>query len=134
MWKLLKTVDPLPKGRKEKKMYKFIGYGVSRGTFKGDNGEIEYSNRLIKCITDEVGAGVTGLDFFEQKMKMSDLSRCFDCPETDENVNAYLNSILDQCVEFTFAPIKGKIAVNGFRVVAEPVKAEPPKTDGKKGA
>lgn len=117
-------------------MYKFIGYGVSKGTFKVDNGEIEYSNRLIKCITDEVGADVTGMDFFEQKMKMSDLARCFGCPETDENVNVYLDSILDRCIEFSFAPVKGKITVNGFRLVAEPaesVKTEPPKTDGKKG-
>lgn len=124
----------MPKGRKEKIMYKFIGYGVSKGTMTGDNGDINYNNRLIKCITDEVGAGVTGMDFCEQKMKMSDLAKCFGCPETDENVNVYLDSILDQCIEFSFAPVKGKLAVTGFRLVAEPAKAEPPKTDGKKGA
>lgn len=101
-------------------MYKLVGYQISKGVMKTDNGnEIEYDNRNLKCLTDYVAEDVVGQDLIEQKMKTASLASHFGCVPSE--VNSYLDSILGEEIEFTFVPVKGKLQVNGFKVV-EPVE------------
>lgn len=97
-----------------------IGFERSIGTFTNrTSGEVvEYSNRTLKLITD-VGADDThiGFDSFEEKIKMSDLSRYLGVKDTDISVDTALKSLIHKPVELSYAPRKGELAVVGFRAV-----------------
>lgn len=94
-----------------------IGYESSSGSFPNkDTGEvINFSNRLLKCITD-TGADAThiGFDFFEEKVKMTDLARYLGVKSDDDSVDNTLKSLIHKPVEFSYAPRKGALAVVGF--------------------
>lgn len=101
-------------------MYKFMGFGRSKGTMETENGgKFDYNNRLIRGYTDIVGGDDCGMANFEQKMKLTDLASCLGCNPTDEEVDAWLCGLLGSNIEFTFVPVKGQLKVNGFRVVPE---------------
>lgn len=101
-------------------MYKFMGFGRSKGTIETENGgKLGYNNRLIRGYTDIVSDDDCGLANFEQKIKVTELASCLGCNPTDEEVDACLCGLLGSNVEFTFVPVKGQLKVNGFRVVPE---------------
>lgn len=97
-----------------------IGFEVSSGNFANKStGElVEYSNRLVKFITD-TGADSThvGFDFFEQKIKMSDLARFLSVKVDDYIVDNALKALIHKPVELSYAPRKGELTVVGFKVV-----------------
>lgn len=97
-----------------------IGFERSVGSFTNKTtGElVDYSNRNIKLITD-TGADDThiGFDFFEEKIKMSDLARFLGVKDTDISVDTALKTLIHKPVELSYAPRKGELAVVGFRAV-----------------
>ena len=97
-----------------------IGFERSVGNFTNKStGElVEYSNRNIKLITDS-GCDSThiGFDFFEEKIKMSDLARYLNVKSDDDTVDNALKSLLQKRVELSYAPRKGELAVVGFKAV-----------------
>ena len=97
-----------------------IGFERSVGSFPNKTtGEVvEYSNRTLKLITD-VGADEShiGYDSFEQKVKMSDLSRYLNVRDDDTSVDKALIDLIHKPVELSYAPRKGELAVVGFKAV-----------------
>lgn len=97
-----------------------IGFERSIGSFPNKTtGEIvEYSNRNIKLITDAGADDMhIGYDFFEEKIKMSDLSRYLNVRDDDNSVDNALKALINKPVEVSYAPRKGELAVVGFRAV-----------------
>ena len=98
-------------------MTKLIGYMISFGTFtpQGSDEQVEYSNRVLRCITDEgADAENIGLSSFEKKLKTSVIADCLKCPDTEKDVNAALNQLLNKPITFKFAARSGKYDVVGF--------------------
>lgn len=97
-----------------------IGFERSVGSFTNKtSGEVvEYSNRNLKLITDTgADASHIGFDFFEEKVKMADLSRYLNVREDDTSVDNALKALIHKPVELSYAPRKGELAVVGFRAV-----------------
>lgn len=97
-----------------------IGFEVSSGNFTNKTtGElVEYSNRIIKFITD-TGADAThvGFDFFEEKIKMSDVALYLGIKADELTVDTALHSLINKPVELSYAPRKGELSVVGFKAV-----------------
>lgn len=97
-----------------------IGFERSVGSFtnKSSGEVVDYSNRVLKLITD-VGADDThiGYDSFEEKIKMSDLSRYLNVRDDDVSVDNALKALIHKPVELSYAPRKGELAVVGFKAV-----------------
>lgn len=102
-----------------------IGFERSVGSFTNKtSGEVVYySNRVLKLITD-IGADDThiGYDSFEEKIKMSDLSRYLNVREDDTAVDNALKALIHKPVELSYAPRKGELAVVGFKSVIKQEK------------
>lgn len=96
-------------------MTKLIGYLISCGTFTTKDGsEINYSNRVLRCITDTASdENNIGLAAFEVKLKSSMIADCLKCPDTNVDVNAALNQLLNKPVRFVYAPVNGALTVSG---------------------
>lgn len=97
-----------------------IGFEIKVGSFTNkDTGElVEYSNRIIRCITD-VGSDGTHIGFapFEEKIKRTDLARYLNIADNDTNVDNFLKTLINKPVEFQYAPRNGVLAVVGFKPV-----------------
>lgn len=97
-----------------------IGFEIKVGSFTDKNsGErIEFSNRIICCITD-TGADETHVGFapFEEKIKRTDLARYLNITDNDTNVDNYLKTLINKPVEFQYAPRNGVLAVVGFKAL-----------------
>lgn len=97
-----------------------IGFERSVGNFTNKStGEfVEYSNRVVKFITDS-GSDSThvGFDFFEQKIKMSDLALFLSVKADDDIVDNALKALIHKPVELSYAPRKGELLVVGFKSV-----------------
>lgn len=97
-----------------------IGFEIKVGSFPNkDTCElVEYSNRIIRCITD-VGSDETHVGFapFEEKIKRTDLARYLNITDNDTNVDNVLKTLINKPVEFQYAPRNGVLAVVGFKPV-----------------
>lgn len=94
----------------------FVGFEVKKGQFTNDNGGIvDYSNRLLNCITDDgqndKNFGFTG---FQVKLKMSEVAFSLGVPERDDAVDAALKNIFKKRIEFSYAPKNGTMMPVGF--------------------
>lgn len=109
-------------------MIRFIGFEAQYGDFTSkDTGEvINWSNRLLRCVTDEnLNANERGLKIVEQKLKttlvVSSLSLKPDSSE--EAVNRELEKFLNRYIKFDIGLVRGKYEIIGFTVLPEPSKS-----------
>lgn len=108
-------------------MVRLIGFESQSGTFTAEaTGEvINWSNRLLRCVTDEsLGKRERGLKIFEQKLKTDFVIESLGInPNSSEDmIDNALANLLNKCIVFKTGIVKGKLEVNGFQVVQEPTK------------
>ncbi len=107
-------------------MIKLIGFESQSGNFTAENtGEvINWSNRLLRCVTDEnLGQRERGLKIFEQKLKTDFVvsSLGINPSSSEDMIDNALAELIDKNISFTTGIVKGKLEVNGFVVLNTPV-------------
>lgn len=108
-------------------MVRLIGFESQSGRFTSEStGEvINWSNRLLRCVTDEnLGKRELGLKIFEQKLKTDFVVESLGInPNASEDmIDNALANLLNTCIVFKTGIVKGKLEVNGFQVIQEPHK------------
>lgn len=108
-------------------MVRLIGFESQSGQFTSEStGEvINWSNRLLRCVTDEgLGKRERGLKIFEQKLKTDFVvdSLGINLNSSEDTIDNALAHLLNTCIVFKTGIVKGKLEVNGFQVIQEPKK------------
>ena len=108
-------------------MVRLIGFESQSGQFTSEStGEvINWSNRLLRCVTDEsLGQRERGLKIFEQKLKTDFVVESLGInPNASEDmIDNALANLLNTFIVFKTGIVKGKLEVNGFQVIQEPKK------------
>ena len=104
-------------------MIKLIGFEAQSGDFVSkESGEvIAWSNRLLRCVTDEnLGNREYGLKIVEQKLKTTLVIKSLGLNEnsSEENVDNALRNLLNRNIIFKIGLVKDKYEIVGF--VVEP--------------
>lgn len=103
-------------------------FEISAGTITDKNtGEvIPYNNRILYCVSDDVGSDFHGFVPFQEKVKTSDIAAWLNIPgaiTSTGNINVtvvdkFLDSILQKEIRFRRGPNrKGEFVITGLSVV-----------------
>lgn len=108
-------------------MIKLIGFEAQSGDFVSkESGEvIAWSNRLLRCVTDEnLGNREYGLKIVEQKLKTTLVIKSLGLNEnsSEENVDNALRNLLNRNIIFKIGLVKDKYEIVGFVVEPTPEK------------
>lgn len=110
-------------------MLKFVGFEAQSGFITDErSGEARpWSNRFIRCITDErLPDRSYGMDMVINKIRSVDLCRSFNIPFSaaevasdafERRVNDYLTKLFNKDVAFDVGVVKGSAEVIGFHVI-----------------
>lgn len=112
-------------------MIRLIGFESQNGDFVSkDTGEvIEWSNRLLRCVTDEnLGDREYGLKIIQQKLKTTSVIKSLGLNENSSElaVDNALKSILNRCILWKIGIVKDnskeKYDIVGFVLEPTPEK------------
>lgn len=112
-------------------MIRLIGFESQNGDFVSkDTGEvIEWSNRLLRCVTDEnLGDREYGLKIIQQKLKTISVIKSLGLNENSSElaVDNALKSILNRCILWKIGIVKDnskeKYDIVGFALEPTPEK------------
>lgn len=99
-----------------------IGYQRNVGQFtdKGTGELVDYSNRIVRFITNsgasssQKGKENIGYSQFSEKMKLAELASILGVPESNEAVDNALNDLLQKEVITSFAPVNNVMTLVYF--------------------
>ena len=108
-------------------MIKLIGFEAQSGDFVSkESGEvIAWSNRLLRCVTDEnLGNREYGFKIVEQKLKTSLVIKSLGLNEnsSEQMVDDSLKNLLHRNIIFKIGLVKDKYEIVGFVVEPTPEK------------